>query len=99
MRTEEDLNAMKLFYKRAGATSLDHDLINSALYTDKYIKEESSKFFGTHLAQSICDDKGISCHEQVLQYFDASIALKSTVGKKGTIYDEDIYYGTYIKVE
>lgn len=25
--------------------------------------------------------------------------MKSTVGKKGTIYDEDIYYGTYIKVE
>jgi len=63
MRTEEDLTSMKLFYKRAGATSLDHDLINSALYIDKYIKEESSKFFGTHLAQSICDDKDISCHE------------------------------------
>lgn len=90
---------MKIFYKRAGATCLDHDLINSALYTDKYIREESARFFGQHLAQAITDDKGLSCPEQVLQYFDASIALKGTVGKKGTIYDKEIYYGTYIKVE
>lgn len=99
LRGDQDLNAMKLFYKRAGAKTVDHDLINSALYTDKYIREESARFFGSHLAQLIFNGRTIGCADLVLQYFDASVALKGKVGKAGTIYDEDVYYGTYIKAQ